>query len=228
MITANIATYSGRKDFLPKVIESLKRQTMKLDAIRVWYNDYEPENVPGIVQHFNGMDYTDRGKFIWLDNIRVTGKHEIYFSCDDDLEYPPDYVERTLEGMNRHPGKVVSYHGRRLKGENKNYYFEHQAYNFLATINEDKDIEVPGTGVTAFDTRVLIPDIIQYNDNCMADVLMALEMAKAGVKGVCLSHKRGWVNNLPAEDTIYKRHSRRCTRQSELANKVWSYCKNNV
>jgi hypothetical protein len=227
VITANLATYDGRQKFLRKTIESLKNQTVKFDAIRVWYNCYKPDKESGIEQHYNGMDYTDRGKFIWLDNLRIEGKHEIYFSCDDDLIYPPDYVERMIDGMKRHPGHVVSFHGRRLLGEHRNYYFEHKAFNFLVTIEGDNQVHVPGTGVTAFDTRVITPDIIQYKDNCMADVLMGLEMAKAGVPGMCLAHERGWIKSQPTRESIYKNHARRCTVQSRYADDIWRYCKNN-
>jgi len=227
VITANLATYDGRQAFLAKTIESLKNQTVKFDAIRVWYNGYVPETLSGIEQHHNGMDYTDRGKFIWLDNIKLEGRHETYFSCDDDLIYPPDYVERMVEGLERYPGQVVSFHGRRLLGQNKNYYFEHKAFNFLATIEQDNAVHVPGTGVTCFKTSDFIPDIIQYKDDCMADVLMGLEMAKAGIPGMCLAHKRGWIRPQPTKESIYKNHSRRCTTQSGYADEILRYCKEN-
>lgn len=226
MVSANISTYSPRKDFLPQVVKSLKKQTVKPDVIRIWYNDYEPVNTKGIEQHFNGENHTDKSKFIWLDNIRVTGKHEIYFTMDDDIKYPPDYVESMIQALKRYPGHVVSYHGRKLRGKHRNYYFEHTQYNFLTNLEQDAPVEVPGTGVTAFDTRTFIPDIIQYNDDCMADVLMGLEMAKNKVPGICLAHKGGWIEGLPVSETIYKNHSRSCHRQTELASQIWDICYN--
>ena len=171
-ITANIATYSGRVEYLPDVLDTLKNQTVKLDKIRVFYNDYVPEPEPGVEQHWNGFDYTDRAKFIWLDEIRLTGKHEIYFSCDDDIYYPPDYIETTLRGMKKYPGCYISYHGRKLAGLHRSYYRGHKWYHCLGEVKDDHFIDVPGTGVGAFDTRCFMPDVINYNQQKMVDLII--------------------------------------------------------
>lgn len=33
------------------------------------------------------------------------------FSCDDDMDYPPDYIERTRAELRAHPGSVITWHG---------------------------------------------------------------------------------------------------------------------
>ena len=94
MITANLATIKSRRYTLQGVIDSLKDQ---VDTVRVYANDYVPEVKDAEV--YTGEDYTDNSKFYWLPK-----SEGIYLSCDDDLIYPPDYVETILEGMRKYPG----------------------------------------------------------------------------------------------------------------------------
>jgi len=223
MKSVNISTYSARKDTLPKVIDCFLNQTVKPDVIRIWVNDYKPEPIKADIPiefHHNGWDLTDRGKYVWLDNIRATGKHEVFFSSDDDIAYPEDYIERTLSRMKDFPNHVVTYHGRKLKGKGLNYYYGHEAHHCLRS-GEDALIDVGGTGVMAFDTRTFIPDIIQYPEQCMVDVLMGLECAKHNIPIMCLKRDKGWLKDYPITESIYKSHSKRCGRQSQLADEIY-------
>ena len=178
IVTANFATWSARKDFIDKAVDSMIDQ---VDIVRVYYNDYVPKKRTDIIQ-YTGEDLTDRGKFYGI------GKNEIAFTCDDDLLYPHDYVESTLIKMKDHPNHVVSYHGRKLKGKGLNYYHGHETFHCLIPLEEDKEIDVPGTGVMAFNTNDILPDIISYPHDKMADILMGLECRKKGVPIVCLRH----------------------------------------
>jgi len=226
-ISINIATYSQRSEPVKVAIESIKKQTVKPDVIRVFYNDYEPESIEGVEQHYSGFDYTDNAKFIWLDEIRATKKHEIYFTCDDDLEYPPDYIERTIEQMKRYPKHLVSYHGRFLRGTNRSYYHGHRQFPCLITQPNDEVIHVPGSGVSAFNTREFLPDIMQYPERKMTDVLLGLEMAKNGIRGICLKHESMWIQHQPinTDNSIYATEHRKGHRQSELANEIYRLLK---
>lgn len=217
MTTVNIATYALRKDVLPKTILSLREQTVPVH-IRVFHNDYKP--TPGdYEQHYNGLDYTDRGKFIWLDNDILNEDYGIYLCCDDDLYYPPDYIERTLEALKRYPKHIVTYHGRRLTGKDKSYYKGHEVYGFMNDLDEDTPVDIPGTGVCAFNTKYVQPDIIQYPEQKMADVLLGLEAAKKDIPIMCLAHKSNWIRSFPVPESIYHTEQKN-SRQMEICNEV--------
>lgn len=202
-ISVNLATHEARNDVLPKAIASLENQTVEPDTIRVWDNEQR-------------KDLTDKGKFAFL------GEGEIYFTCDDDIYFPPDYIERTLEALNKYPNAILTYHGRKLKGKGLNYYYGHNQYHFLRTVKQDTMIDIPGTGVMAFDSSKWKPDILQYEEDCMADVLMGLECAKADKKVICLKHDMWDFKSLTdGEGSIYQQESRSCKRQSELADIIW-------
>ena len=208
--TANLATWSARKDVLQKVVNSLRDQ---VDVVRVYANDYKP-NIDG-AEVVTGEDLTDRGKFYFV------GGDEIYFSCDDDIIYPENYVERTLAVLNKYPNAVITYHGRILKGKGLNYYFGHDAIHCLRTHHYDTFIDVAGTGVSCFDASIWKPDVLQYPDQKMSDLLFSLECAKANKKIICASHQMGWFQIATNEGAIFDTESRKCDRQGEYADMIW-------
>lgn len=212
MITANLATHEKRKHLLPKVINCLHNQTVKPDKIRIYYNNYEPLGLDA--EEYSGDDLTDRAKFSWV------GNDEIYCSMDDDLFYAKDYIERTLQALRKYPKFILTYHGRLLVGKDRDYYRGHKNYTFMSSLKDDKSIDVPGTGVTCFDTRYFKPDILQYNEDCMVDVLLGLEAAKAGKQVVCLAHESNWIRAANVEESIYNSHVGRAERQKELCNQI--------
>lgn len=220
-VTVNIATHEARKDVLPKALRSLHNQTVGPDVVRVYCNDYKPDlsledEFDKLELYHSTQDYTDRAKFLWLK------EDEYYLTFDDDIFAPPTYIERTINALEKYPRAVVTYHGRKLKGKGLNYYFGHKQFHFLRTLEQDTMIDVCGTGVSAFNTKYFKPDILQYSDDCMADLLLGLEAAKAGVKTICLAHDMFWMKSLTDnEGSIYIQERNDCERQSEIADRIW-------
>jgi len=213
MITANLATIKARKDTLQKVIDSLRFQ---VDVVRVYGNDYLPEITGSNVQVFTGCDYTDNAKFFWLPK-----SNGIYLSCDDDIIYPPDYVETVLKGLKKYPNTWLTFHGRKLKGLNLPYYTGHHTYQCLRTVDADYQIDVPGTGVSAFHTNTIKFDSTKWEDYRMSDLKAGLELAKAKVRVICLKHKMFWIKSAESHlrQSIHRREQKN-TRQNQLANEI--------
>lgn len=193
MITANLATIKSRRYTLQGVIDSLKNQ---VDTVRVYANDYVPEVKNAEV--YTGEDYTDNSKFYWLPE-----SEGIYLSCDDDLIYPPDYVETILEGMRKYPGCWITFHGRKLLGYGLDYYRGHLVYRCLGDVAGDYELDVPGTGVSAFNTKDFKFDMREWEYKRMSDIMAGQEIAKRKRKIICLSHKAGWIKHLENKSTIY-------------------------
>lgn len=214
LVTANLATHKARRSVLPKMLRSVAPQ---VDKVRCYVNDYKGKPLVDGVEFLYGQDLTDRGKFYGIK------PGEIAFTMDDDLLYPPDYVERTLQALQKYPNAIVSYHGRKLKGKGLNYYFGHRQFHCLRTVEHDTMIDIPGSGVSAWNTNKFMPDITKYDDDCMADVLLGLEAAKAGVKVICLAHDTFWLRSLwnPNKGSIYNDKRDDCERQGELCDRIW-------
>lgn len=214
MITANLATIEARKYTLQGVIDSLKDQ---VTTVRVYGNDYTPEVEGDNVEVYTGPDYTDNAKFFWLPISKG-----LYLSCDDDIIYPPDYVQKILEARKKYPNAWLTFHGRKLKGLGLNYYTEHISYQCLKEVEGDYQIDVPGTGVSAFDTELIKFDPLTWRQFRMSDLMAGLELAKASVRVICLGHKEGWIKNAESHlrEAIHRKEKNNST-QNEIANAIY-------
>lgn len=220
VITANLATIEARKYTLQGVIDSLKDQ---VDTVRVYGNDYTPEVEGDNVEVYTGPDYTDNAKFFWLPISKG-----IYLSCDDDIIYPPDYVETILRAFKKYPNTWLTFHGRKLKGLNLPYYTGHHTYQCLRDVDGDYQIDVPGTGVSAFHTDLIKFDPLTWKDYRMSDLMVGLELAKRDIRTICLGHKMFWIKSAQShlKQSIHIREQRN-TRQNELANVIYELAAKN-
>ena len=208
-VIIGMATMKGRERNVVQAVESLMNNSVRPDDIVVYDNAIEP------------IDLTDNGKFFGLE---LYNEPVYYFSCDDDLIYPVDYIERTIECIEKH-GCIVTYHGRKLKGLGLNYYRGHNGYRCLDTVPKDFELDVCGTGVTAFSTSYFNPKgIHRAEDKKMSDLVFSLEAAKHGKKIMHLAHKGGWIQYqpIPIEKTIYGMEVNKCERQNQLADEIFT------
>ena len=182
-ITANIATQPKRFDFLLQMLESIDGQ---FDEIRLYLNNFR--EVPKELEKYTcyiGRDLTDNGKFFWSGN-----KNEYYFTLDDDVIYPPDYVEKTLPLIGN---RIATYHGRNLFGLNQPYYDNHKIYLFYKKLNKEVKLDVGSTGFMAFNTNLFTPHLWKSPNKKMTDLLVALEAAMYNIDLVCLKKESNWI-----------------------------------
>jgi hypothetical protein len=217
MISVNIATHYKRAKNLQYVVDRFREQSVKPDLIRIYSNDYTPK-VEG-AQVTVGPDHADNSKFYWKPE-----PGEIYFTCDDDIAYPTDYIERTLNRLADYPECIVTYHGRKLKAKGISYYAGHEWFAFASRQENDAIIDVPGTGVMAFNADHFdISRVYSNRHRKMVDLVVGLEAAKQHVEVVALAHSDQWLLDVIYDDSIYlsMRHNEK--KQIELANKIFDF-----
>ena len=199
-----IATFKGREPYLKKAIQSLVGQA---DEIRIYDNE----------KRF--IDLTDNGKFYFLHEYK---EPIYYFTCDDDIIYPPTYVQDMIEAIER-TGTIVTHHGRKLLGEGRSYYRGHKAYQCLKENNYEGLIDVAGTGVTAFRTDYFNAEIWASSDKRMSDLVFSLEVAKQGKEITLLKHSGNYFQylNVPPNQTIHGTEHKRETRQIQIADEIF-------
>lgn len=204
-VIVGMATTNKRRKYAIEAMNSLAPQ---VDEIRLYDNDAELH------------DYTDNAKFYYLSHY----KEPVYwFSCDDDLIFPPTYVKDMINKIEEHKC-IVTHHGRRLRGLSLDYYTGHYGYRCLSFNPADYPISVAGTGCTAFRTDYFNPvEIYRSEDKKMADLVFSLEAKKQNKKIVVLSHREGYIKQLPvpSELTIYHDQKNKAVRQMELANEIY-------
>ena len=184
--TANIATQISRFDTLKLTLESIKNQ---FDEIRIYINDVEEENIPDFLRDYKvfcGPNLTDHAKLIWSDN-----ENEYYFTLDDDIIYPPDYVEKTLPLIG---DRIVCYSGKKINTSSLDTYFtNHRNYELFQSLDEEEDIDIVDTSSMAFNTNYFYCNLWRAPINFMSDLVVSLEAALHKVPTVCLPHESNWI-----------------------------------
>jgi hypothetical protein len=204
-IIVGMATTNKRARFAETAVESLVHQA---DEIIVYNNSNEAH------------DYTDNAKF---HALTLFNEPVYYFSCDDDILYPSDYVSTMVEAIER-TGTIVTHHGRELLGLDRNYYRGHKGFRCLDENNTEQIIDVAGTGVTAFRTDYFNPtEIYKAKDKRMSDLVFSLEAAQQGKEITILKHTKNWLKDLRVPQGLSIHFmERRNTRQNELANEIYN------
>lgn len=170
----SIATKGDRPEQLKRTIASLENQCDELYI----YNNSQREN------------FTDNSKFFYLSEL---SEPCYYFSADDDIIYPPNYVQHTVELIYKY-GVIITYHGRLLKKPINSYYKGHQVFDFRGEQPLDLFVDTAGTGVCAFRTDYFNPtEIYKSEYKCMSDLVFSLEAKKQNKKIICAAHKQNWI-----------------------------------
>lgn len=204
MTSANLATHAPRLESLRKTVDSLLPQ---VDVVRIYFNECDPPawatSNPNIHVHSSPVNLTDNGKFYFLDH---TEPNEIYFTCDDDIIYPQDYVSTTLRWLERCP--IVSYHGKRINTtgnyQNSYYFGGHYVFDYKATTQKSEYVHIPGTGVMAIDLSKYKPTqlIAHAAQRKMSDLVFAVQAAIDNQAILTPAHKSDWFKTTRNETSI--------------------------
>lgn len=202
-VIVGMATFKGREKSCDKALKSLSSQ---VDTIYLYDNE-------------RNEDLTDNGKFYGLELI---DEPCIYLTCDDDLLYPPNYVEVMVEAIEKH-NCIVSHHGRILSGLDVDYYSGHKSFRCLDEVRAWLRLDVCGTGVTGFKTDYFNPKLWDAEDKRMSDLVFSLEAIKQGKTITLLPHVKGWIKPLDIDHSkSIAVTQRRNTRQIEIANEIYN------
>jgi hypothetical protein len=226
--TANYATHPA-----PKRLEALRISVESIidqvDLVRIYWNNYNVHDVPDWFRFHEkidssfGPDLTDNGKFAelpWLE------EDEYFFTCDDKIIYPNDYVEvmsRYLEECN-----FVTCHGRKINPEgnyqNSYYLGGHFVYDYRLTVGifRHGHIEIPGSGVSAFDTENFNPKrIVRDKRHKMTDLLLGLYAVENGDLPYLVPHAEGWLRSQQMPTSICQEQQQTDqTQQIEIVKEI--------
>ena len=199
-VVAVIATTGKRSKQLKKTIDSLYKQC-------------------GVLVYDNSVnkDLTDNAKFLYIDAFN---EPVYYLTCDDDLIYPKDYVDKMKQYIDNFG--IVTCHGRILKPGRQLYYkSDHEEFDFRHENKQFKRIDVAGTGCTGFRTDQFAPDIWNSEYKRMSDLVFSLEAWKQGKPITYVTKPRDWIKAQAVEDSIFKTESKGSQeKQVELMNEI--------
>lgn len=230
--TAYMATFPPRIACLKKAVLSLCNQ---VDELHVVCNDYARVHFDMIsdLMKLPNVYFYDAANDIGQD-VGAIGK--VYFcedwsgyvfTVDDDFVYPPDYVSKTVEQIDKYERKaVVTYHGQSNKVPCKSYYnevlFRHAV---IRKLGSDVQCQIPGTGVMAFHTdafagnRITLADFYFTN---MLDLLFGIACRRRGVPCIILAHSPFWIQVCPGfrdpKQSIWLQNRNDDNLQTEIFN----------
>lgn len=228
MVSAGMASFPPREENLRQAVAAILPQ---VDRLYVYLNGYE--SVPAFLQHpritigrsQQHGDLQDNGKVFFLKEMPKGYR----FTLDDDIAYPPDYVERMLQRLWLYDHRVaVGVHGAVLAQPMERFFEGRDVRVFWEGYDNDKTMNVLGTGTLAWHSDTLKLQLSDFPSQGMADVWFAIAAKAQGVPLVCLARPKDWLHQIPLaqpEECLYERYKDSDQRQTDAARKAapWDF-----
>lgn len=211
-VICGVATLLERRDALRETVESILPQVDKLIVYQNGYNEIFDFLISPKIEVISsldtGIDMGDAGKFYKVGEY----PDAFYFSIDDDLIYPRDYVDHLLDVLIQHNKKViVCAHGRVMQRSAKSYYKDKlKVFHFQESVELTSPCHFGGTGVMAFCTSLVKVTFQDFKFPNMADVWMGLHARANGIPILVACHHAGWIRHsdkFDVDTTIFRKNS---------------------
>lgn len=219
-IFVGIAAIPDREYALKLVVASLINQ---VDRIGVYLNGWD--KVPEFLIHekiivagMGAEDLGDVGKFYWVND------HDgIYFSCDDDLIYPPDYIDRMVSRLEYYRYMAaVGWHGSLLKEPFVDYYKPHsrRVFVFSAHRPHDTPVHILGTGCCAFHTKIFPVKLEDFPTPNMADIYFSIKGQNLQMPFYVVKHEKDEIKEVEGakESSIYSHSNNKIESKKNTIN----------
>jgi len=214
-ISVNIASLVERKEQLINTINSLVNQ---VDEVNVCLNNYlePPLEHPKVNYFYSDNVFGDAGKFMFLDNFEG-----YYFTCDDDICYPPTYIQDTITEIDKFG--LVTYHGRTfLNFPIESYYRSPAIRNrCLDKWEWTEPVTIGGTGVMGFRTDKFKPPFRIFEAPNMSDIWLSCYAKEQGQKVWGLKHSKEYFTYQEVPNTIYEDKVDNCEFETSVVNKYF-------
>lgn len=223
MIIGNMATFPARKDRLSLAVRNIARQ---VDVLNLCLNEYTevPDWIhahPNVRAVIPQNDLKDLGKFMF----EIDDQDDV-FLLDDDLDYPDDYVQHSLQTRGRYDlqDNVVGYHGtiyrhpnigdrirallhsRTLAKPRPGQCKDLHAYH--AKLERPRIVAQLGTGTVLARGSLIAPLSYMLGADRRADVRFARWCLEHGVAQVALPRMAGWIPNAENDEaSIWKTYT---------------------
>lgn len=221
---ASIASIQQRESTLKKTLETIIDQ---FDIVNVYLNGYK--NTPTFLQHkkikiFDSANYKnigDSGKFFPLQDC--TG---YLFTLDDDLSYPSNYVDTIVTKIQQYQHNAfICVHGNKLPKNTKltSYYQDKQGIHFAKSLEQDLEVDIPGTGTLAFHSSLHQVNMKDFPLPNMSDIWLYKIASEKKIPVVAIKRKNLWITPLiTGEDqhSIYNKTHKNDRRVTQIINEI--------
>lgn len=207
-VCAGVATIPSREAHFHLMLQSILPQ---VDELHVYLNNYtsvpewllaaDPKVRIWTSDEFG--DLRDTGKF-W--GMGQSQSWDYYFSLDDDICYPSNYVHRLVQKIEQYDRKaVVGVHGSRMRWPVKSYIKDRDVLHCLYALEQDEEVDVLGTGTAAFHRDTFGLYLGNFAEHGMTDIWFSLAAQREGLKRVAIERRDGWLTVLEVQSgTLYE------------------------
>ena len=231
LAVAALCSIPERAELLRQVLASLAPQ---VDALHIYLDRYD--SIPDFVRNchpqvtvYLSKDHPglrDNGKFLAFSALE---EDCYYFTADDDIVYPPDYVAsmvRRIEDYERQA--VIGVHGVLLPEQAEGYFTSfRKVHMFKKELERDALVNNLGTGTVAFHSSLLRGlDLTHFSTPGMADLHLSVFCKQRDIPMIALARPEDWLQELPSPNTsLYNEFRQADDQQSALirAHKPWGY-----
>lgn len=200
-VVASVCSIPERQDLFARMLASLAPQ---VDELHVYLDRYEA--VPSFVRNCHPKltvrlsrdlpGLRDNCKFVPLLDRREAC---YFFTADDDIEYPPDYVNALVKKI-EHYGRlaVVGVHGVQIPEQPTGYFSGFRRVHwFIRELEQDKLVNILGTGTVAFHSDCVVElDYRRFAYSGMVDLYLAAFCKTHGVPMVAVARPENWLLQL--------------------------------
>jgi len=219
-IIVNVASYR-RIDSLEKTLESIINQC---DEINVILNDFEGGLPPILYNDKVNIFFTDNSLGDAFKFLRLSSSEGFFLTIDDDLIYPPNYVDYLVQRCKDYGNsKVVTLHGRNFSNFPIISYYKSatERYSCLNTVSNDVKVQFGGTGVMCFHSSLMKIPINYFQKPNMADVWVGKYCIENNIDIICLKHDIGYIKYIYQKETIFDNESKNDGEQTKIVNSLF-------
>jgi hypothetical protein len=204
-VFAAVCSIPQREKALLSTLGSLLHQ---VDRVYLYLDNYErpPEYLQSMrrVVVLRSQDHPglrDNGKFLMFNEVLTEqrGAPFYWFTCDDDIIYPSDYVHTMLQHLAFYDRRaVVGLHGVVVDESPKRYFRHRYVYHYEhSTLRHPRLVNNLGTGTVAFHSALFGSiDPYAWPQGGMLDIFFSVLCARERIPMVCVPRHAGWLKTL--------------------------------
>jgi GT2 family glycosyltransferase len=226
LVGGAMSTMPTRHNTAPEAIRSVIGQVDRLYLFLDGFDqvpDYASDPKIVAMRSQDRGDLKAKGKYLALSDL---DRPALFFTFDDDILYPEDYVARLREDLAAYGyDAAVGVHGSVLTDPLSSYLTDRAGSHRSAARSEDGLVDILGVDTLAFATDRLNFDVTAWKMSNMLDLCFACEAARQGVPMISVRRKADWVKGLASNqpDSIYRGLTEDDSVQTGLAKTLIAY-----